>query len=93
MPLRVSGFHKLTLKERLDYLKKFAKLSDEEVRLLLSSGALRVELADRMIENVTGVTPIPLGIATGFIVNDKEYLVPMATEQRSIMSMATRVQN
>ena len=89
MPLRVSGFYKLTLKERLNYLKKFATLSDEEVKLLLSSGALRVELADRMIENVTGVTPIPLGIDTGFIVNDKEYLVPMATEQRFIISMTT----
>ena len=90
MSSRVSGFYKLSSKERLDHLKKFAKLSDEEVRLLSSCGALRVELADRMIENVIGVTPIPLGIATGFIVNGKEHLVPMATEQKSVISMTTR---
>lgn len=90
MTSRISGFYKLSPKERLNYLKRFAKLSEEEIRLLLSSGALGLELADLMVENVIGVLPIPLGIASGFIVNGKEYLVPMATEQRSIISMATR---
>lgn len=90
MTSRITGFYKLSPKERLNYLKRFAKLSEEEIRLLLSSGALGFELADRMIENAIGVLPIPLGIASGFIVNGKEYLVPMATEQRSIISMATR---
>ena len=74
----------------MNYLKKFAKLSEEEVKLLLSSGALGLDLADRIIENVIGVMPVPFGVATGFIVNDKEYLVPMATEMRGIISMATR---
>lgn len=90
MSSRVSGFYRPSSKERLDHLRKFAKLSDEEVRLLSSSGALRVELADRMIENVIGVTPVPLGISTGFIVNGKEHMVPMATEQKSVISMTTR---
>jgi len=75
--------------DRLDYLRKFAKLSEEDVKLL-SSCTLELKLADRMIENVIGVISIPLGIATGFIVNDREYLVPMATEQESIISMTTR---
>ena len=90
MTSRISGFCKLSIKERLNYLRRFAKLSEEEIRLLLSSGALGLELADRIIENAIGVLPTPLGIAPGFIVNGKEYLVPMATEQRSIISMATR---
>jgi hydroxymethylglutaryl-CoA reductase len=76
--------------ERLDYLRKFANLSEEDVKLLSSSGALELKSADRMIENVIGVIAIPLGIAVGFVVNDKEYLVPMATEQESIIPMVTR---
>ena len=81
MTSRISGFYSLGPKERLNYLKKFAHLSEEEVKLLSSSGALGLELADRMIENVIGFMHIPLGIAcmhAGFIVNGKEYQVPMA---------------
>jgi len=85
-----SEFHRLNPVERLNYLRKFAKLSEEDVGLLSSSGALGLKSTDRMIENVIGVMSIPLGIATGFVVNGKEYVVPMATEQESIISMATR---
>ncbi|MHA2069115.1 MAG: hypothetical protein ACXABY_32545 [Candidatus Thorarchaeota archaeon] len=82
-------FHKLTLKERLNYVKKIANLTNEEVKVL-STQALELDSADRMIENVIGVIPIPLGIASGFIINDREYLMPMATEQRSIILMTMR---
>lgn len=90
MSSRISGFHKLSPKERLSYLRKFAGLSEEEVRLLSSSGALGLDLGDRMIENVVGFMPVPFGIAAGFIVNGREYLVPMATEMRGIVSTATK---
>lgn len=82
-------FHKLTLKERISYVKKLANLTNEEVKGL-STQALELDSANRMIENVIGVIPIPLGIASGFIINDMEYLVPMATEQRSIVLMTMR---
>jgi len=84
-----SGFYKLNPKKRLNYLRKTANLSEEEASLLLS-GSLDLKAADRMIENVIGFMPIPLGILTGLIVNDKEYLVPMATEQKSIISMTSK---
>jgi len=90
MTSRISGFYKLGPKDRLNYLRKFAKLSEEEIRVLSSSEGLGLELADRMMENVIGVLPIPIGIASGFIVNGKKYLVPMASEQRSVISMTTR---
>ena len=90
MTSRIPRFYKLSPKERLDYLKKFAGLSEEEAKLLSSSGALRLDLADRMTENVVGFMPVPFGIATGFIVNGIEYLVPMATEMRGTISMATK---
>ena len=78
---RVSGFYKLSLRERMNYVKEFANLSDDEVETLRLSGALSLERADRMIENVVGTTSIPFGIAFNFLINSREYLVPMATEQ------------
>lgn len=87
---RVSGFYKLNPRERLKYVKKFANLSSDEAEILQSTGALKLEQADRMIENVVGAISVPLGIAINFIVNGKEYLVPMATEQRSIITAASK---
>jgi hydroxymethylglutaryl-CoA reductase len=89
MKSRTSEFCLLTHKERLDRLKLFSKMSEEEIGLFSPSNALGLEMADRMIENVVGFMPIPLGIATGLIVNGKEYLVPMATEQKSVISLVT----
>lgn len=90
MPFRISGFSKLSSTERRELIKKYAKLSDEEIKILDSSGGLGLKSADRMIENVIGVMSIPIGMATGFVINSKEYLVPMATEQRNVIAMATR---
>jgi hydroxymethylglutaryl-CoA reductase len=46
-------------------------------------------LADRMVENAVGVLGIPLGIATNFIVNGREVLVPMAIEEPSVIAAAS----
>jgi hydroxymethylglutaryl-CoA reductase len=42
-----------------------------------------------MIENVISMFPIPLGIATNFLVNGRDYLVPMATEEPSVVAAAS----
>jgi hydroxymethylglutaryl-CoA reductase len=86
---QVSGFYKLSPKERMKYVKDFADLTDEETRILQSTGALEMELADRMIENVVGTFPLPLGIAMNFLVNEKDYLIPMAIEEPSVVAAAT----
>ena len=90
MRSRISEFYKFDLKERLDYVKKFANLTRREVEILQSIDALKLEKADKMIENVVGVIPIPLGIAANFVINSREYLVPMATEQRFIITASSR---
>lgn len=87
--LRFSGFYKLSLSERLGVVKRFAGLSDEEVRLLKSSGALRLELAERMVENVVGVMPVPLGVAVNFRINGRDRLIPMAIEEPSVVAAAS----
>jgi len=76
-------------KERVQIVKEFAGLTDEEVKVLRSTGALKFELADRMIENVVGAMPIPLGIALNFLINGREYLIPMAIEEPSVVAAAS----
>ena len=84
-----SGFYKLSPKDRLDFVKRFAGLSDAECDLLINTGSLPLDLADRMIENVVGVIPIPLGIGVNFLVNDRDYLIPMAIEEPSVVAAAS----
>jgi len=85
----ISGFYKLRPKKRLAIVKDFAGLTDEEVRLLENTGALPVETVDHMVENVIGVFPEPLGLAVNFQINGKDYLIPMATEEPSVIAAAS----
>jgi hydroxymethylglutaryl-CoA reductase len=80
---------KLSLKERINHIKKIANLSEQEAEIL-QTGKLELAQADRIIENVIGTILIPIGIATNFIINDRKFLVPMATEQRSIINAANK---
>ncbi len=86
---KISGFYKLSPKERVQVIKDFAELTDEEVKVLQSTGSLKIELADRMIENVVGAMPIPLGIAVNFLINKRDYLIPMAIEEPSVVAAAS----
>jgi len=86
---QISGFYKLNPKERVQIIKDFAGLTDEEAHILQSTGSLKLELADRMIENVIGAMPIPLGIATNFLINERDYLIPMAIEEPSVVAGAS----
>jgi len=86
---QISGFYKLSPKERLALVKEFADLSDEECALLQNTGSLPLEAADRMIENVVGAFPLPLGIGVNFLINNRDYLIPMAIEEPSVVAAAS----
>jgi hydroxymethylglutaryl-CoA reductase len=86
---QLSGFYKLSPKERVKLVKELVGLTDEEVRLLQSTGSLDLDLANRMIENVVGAFPIPLGIAVNFLINQRDYLIPMAIEEPSVVAAAS----
>jgi len=86
---RLPGFHKLALRERLAKVAELAGLSEEDVKTLTREGPLPLDLADKMIENVIGTMPLPLGIATNFLINSKDYLVPMAIEEPSVIAAAS----
>ncbi len=86
---RFSGFYKLTPEERLKLVGEFAGLSEGELEALSETGSLGMELADGMIENVIGAVELPLGIGTNFVINDRDYLVPMAIEESSVVAAAS----
>jgi len=88
--LKLSGFYKLSVSERLKKIKEAAALTDEEAKLLEDTGSLKLDIADRMIENVIGGVHLPLGIATNFKINGKEYVVPMAIEEPSVIAAASK---
>ena len=86
---QISRFYDLRPLERIRIVKELAALTDEEVSILQSTGPLKLEQADRMIENVIGTMPIPLGVATNFLINGRDYLIPMAIEEPSVVAAAS----
>lgn len=86
---RISGFYRLSVQERVRVVREFASLSDEDVGVLLRTGRLGLDLADKMIENVVGTLELPLGVATNFLINGRDYLVPMAIEEPSVVAAAS----
>ncbi|KUO41493.1 MAG: 3-hydroxy-3-methylglutaryl-CoA reductase [Hadesarchaea archaeon DG-33-1] len=86
---KLSGFYKLSPEERLKLVKEFAGLSEEEAEILRTTGPLKLEQANRMIENVIGTTELPLGIAVNFLINGRDYLIPMAIEEPSVVAAAS----
>ncbi len=86
---RISGFHKLTREERIAKVKELTGISDEEIEPLISPGSVDLAILDRMIENVIGSMTLPLGIATNFRINGKDYLIPMAIEEPSVVAAAS----
>ncbi|HEY8208154.1 MAG TPA: hydroxymethylglutaryl-CoA reductase, degradative [Myxococcaceae bacterium] len=73
--------------ERVEVLGRAARLSDQERALLLQSGqALAAETANQMIENAVGTFSLPLGLGLNLKVNGKDYLVPMAVEEPSVVA-------
>jgi hydroxymethylglutaryl-CoA reductase len=83
---RISGFHRLGVAERLEVVAGFAGLTDEQVAVLAETGALPAALADRLVENAVGVMPVPIGIASNLRVDGVDRLVPMATEESSVVA-------
>jgi len=86
---RLDGFRRFEPKDRLATLTKMAGLSSSDQIALGGIDALPVELANGMIENVIGKFEIPLGVATNFTVNGRDYLVPMAVEEPSVVAAAS----
>lgn len=86
---RLPGFYELPQGERALAAQKFAGLSDHETAALQDFGALSGELTDVFIENAVGTFSLPLGLATNFLINGKNVLIPMAVEETSVLAAAS----
>ena len=86
---RLPNFRALTPAQRLEHIARAAAFTAEETALLAAPGALALSRADGMIENVIGTFELPLGVAGNFTVNGRDYLVPMAVEEPSVVAAAS----
>lgn len=82
---RVSGFHKLSIADRLKVVAGFSGL-DEATTRHLGAPVLDPHIADHMIENVVASISIPIGIATNMRIDGRDRLIPMATEESSVVA-------
>lgn len=89
MNSKLPNFRSLSVAERLDEISKIADLSEAEKKLLADAGALPMQLASSMIENVIGKFELPMGIAANFTVNGRDCLIPMVVEEPSIVAAAS----
>lgn len=80
----------MNLKQRLQLVKKFANLTDKELKVLKSNGGLSFGTANNMVENAVGAMSFPLGIATNFLINGKDHLIPMVIEEPSVIAAASK---
>jgi hydroxymethylglutaryl-CoA reductase len=80
-------FYEMSREERLDYIRKAVGISDD-IEVMLRP--LPFEDANRMIENAIGIMSIPMGIATNFVINGREYVIPMAIEEPSVIAAVSK---
>jgi hydroxymethylglutaryl-CoA reductase len=86
---RLPGFYEQPISERLRLAGSFANLSQEQQQALGEFGALNSSLTDTFIENGIGTFALPLGVATNFVINNQDILIPMAVEETSVLAAAS----
>ena len=87
----VKKFYELDHYDRLKFLKKDARLTDQDLKIFQDFPKnFEFNKINNMIENAIGFVPIPLGIATNFIINGRKYLIPMAIEEPSVIAAASK---
>eukprot|EP00035_Acanthoeca_spectabilis_P021665 m.439445 g.439445 ORF g.439445 m.439445 type:complete len:445 (+) comp18392_c0_seq1:1265-2599(+) len=83
---RIHGFHKLSHEDRVAAVQAKSGISDTQAKELISMDGIGFDLANRLVENVVTTISIPVGVATNVIVDGVERLVPMATEESSVVA-------
>lgn len=91
MTSRLSGFKDLTVDDRRKQAIAASGVRPDLLDVLSPGEGLTLEQADHMVENVVGVLGVPVGLATNFVVNGREVIVPMATEEPSVVAAASNL--
>ena len=84
------GFSKLSQEERFKRLLALGALNPEDISFLKQGGVKEATLADKLIENVIGYFQLPLGVATNFNIDGKDYVIPLAVEETSIIAALSK---
>lgn len=84
------GFSKLTREQRLKSLLEVGALDESDFAFLNQGGLQNTQLGEKFIENVIGYFQMPLGVATNFQIDGKDYVIPMAVEETSIVAAASK---
>ncbi len=87
----INNIRNLSPQQRLEVISQISDGNGDLLKALKGEGALSLKVADGMIENVVGRFELPLGIATNFLVNGKDYLIPMAVEEPSVVAAASHM--
>lgn len=84
---RIPGLYRLSISERIDELRQRGWLSETSAKALRDGRHVMVpHVADKIVENVVGVFSLPLAIAPNFLLNGRDYIVPMVVEEPSIVA-------
>jgi len=86
---RLEGFRSMEPAERQTKVAEATHLDDHQAKTLSGDSVLPVSLANGMIENVVGKFELPMGVASNFQINGKDYLIPMAVEEPSVVAAAS----
>lgn len=86
-----SGFYKLGIKDRQKEVAEFCHLTPDDLTLLNTDSSLSLDVADHMVENVIGTFSLPMGVALNFVVNGKDYVIPMVLEEPSVVAAASNM--
>ena len=92
---KLKNFSKLDYENRLNKLAELGFLSKKDIQYLKSGKLFKnsgadIEFAQSLIENVLGYFHLPLGLAVNFIINKKDYVLPLAVEETSIIAAASK---
>lgn len=84
---RFPNFYELPIEDRIEAVFERGLISEEDYNMLKNQQQrLDLQSADKMIENVIGVMGMPVGLGLNFSINNKDYVVPLAVEEPSIVA-------
>lgn len=86
---RIADFRSYDVAARRAEIVRQTDLTEADIAVYDAADGLTIDQADRMVENVLGVIGIPVGVATNFTINGTDYLIPLATEEPSVVAAAS----
>ncbi len=83
---KIEKFYDLNIDQRLGKIAEFSDLTEEEADIIREHDKDKMEIMDHIIENVFSTLELPVGVATNFVINGRDYMIPMAVEEASIVA-------